>query len=164
MKWEEPSWVLSWIDWGLLDTNAEIVNFYKEMIDFRKAHPVLRSSTHFENKDCVGSGYPDISWHGTKAWQVDLSDEKPILAFLLCGLHARGGTEEDDYIYVAMNMHWETHDFELPKLPEGMSWCIFANTDMQPPDDILRVGHEIVIENQSEFILGPRSVVILVGR
>jgi glycogen operon protein len=115
-----------------LDTNAEIVNFYKEMIDFRKAHPVLRSSTHFQNEDYVGSGYPDISWHGTKAWQVDLSDKRPILAFLLCGLHARGGTEEDDYIYVAMNMHWETNDFELPKLPEGMSWCVFVNTDMQP--------------------------------
>jgi glycogen operon protein len=155
---------LSWIDWGLLDTNAEIVNFYKKMIDFRKAHPVLRSRTHFQNKDYVDSGYPDISWHGTKAWQTDFSDERPILAFLLCGLHARGGTEKDNYLYVAINMHWETHIFELPTPPEGMSWYIFANTDMQPPKDISEVGDEVIAENQSEFVVAPRSVVILVGK
>jgi len=155
---------LSWIDWGLLDTNAELVNFYKRMIAFRKAHSVLRSSTHFQNKDYVGSGYPDMSWHGTEAWQVDYSDDRPIIAFLLCGLHARGGTEKDNYIYVAMNMHWETHGFELPKLPEGMLWHVFVNTDMQPPEDILEVGREVMIENQFEFAVGPRSVVILVGK
>jgi len=155
---------LSWIDWGLLDTNAELVNFYKRMIAFRKAHSVLRSSTHFQNKDYVGSGYPDMSWHGTEAWQGDYSDDRPIIAFLLCGLHARGGTEKDKYIYVAMNMHWETHGFELPKLPEGMLWHVFVNTDMQPPEDILEVGREVMIENQFEFAVGPRSVVILVGK
>ena len=157
---------LSWIDWGLQasPSNAEIVNFYKKMIDFRRVHPVLRSSTHFQNKDYVGSGYPDISWHGTKAWQMDLSDERPILAFLLCGLHARGGIEKDNYIYVAMNMHWETHSFELPKLPEGMSWHVFANTDMQPPEDISEVGREVIVENQSEFVVASRAVVIMVGK
>ena len=155
---------LSWIDWTLLDTNAEIVDFYKKMIAFRKAHQVIRSSSHSENKDYIDSGYPDISWHGTKAWQVDPSDERPIIAFLLCGLYAEDGTEEDNYIYVAMNMHWEANTFELPKLPEGMSWHVFANTDMQPPDDIQEVGHEVMVEDQSAFLLGPRTVVVLVGK
>jgi len=154
----------SWIDWSLLDTNAEIFNFYKKIIAFRKAHPVLRNKTHFRNEDYVGSGYPDISWHGPKAWNIDYSDERPIVAFLLCGRHAREGTEEDNYIYVAMNMHWEPRNFEIPALPEGMLWHVFANTDLQPPYDVAEVEHEIEVENQSEFLLGPRSVVILVGK
>ena len=111
---------ISWINWELLDTNAEIFRFYKNMIAFRKAHPVLRGKIHFQGKDYVGSGYPDISWHGAKAWEVDHSDDRPIIAFLLCGLHAREGTEKDNYIYVAMNMHWDTHVFKLPQLPEGL--------------------------------------------
>ncbi len=154
----------SWIDWSLLDTNAEILNFFKKMIAFRKAHPVLRNKTHFRNEDYVGSGYPDISWHGSKAWNIDYSDERPIVAFLLCGRHARGGVEEDNYIYVAMNMHWDPHNFEIPALPEGMLWHVFANTDVQTPYDIAEVDHEVEVENQSEFLLGPRSVVILVGK
>jgi isoamylase len=154
----------SWIDWSLLNTNAEILNFFEKMIAFRKAHPVLRNKTHFRNEDYVGSGYPDISWHGPKAWNIDYSDEKPIVAFLLCGRHARGGTAEDNYIYVAMNMHWESRSFEIPALPEGTLWHVFTNTDIQPPHDIAEVGHEVEVENQSEFLLGPRSVVILVGK
>lgn len=155
---------ISWINWELLETNAEIFRFYKNMIAFRIAHPALRGNMHFQGKDYVGSGYPDISWHGTKAWQVDSSDDRPIIAFLLCGLHASEGTEADNYIYVAMNMHWETHVFELPQLPEGLGWHIFANTDMQSPEDISEVGHEVEAENQSEFTVGARSVVIMVGK
>ncbi len=155
---------ISWIDWELLETNAEIFRFYKNMIAFRNAHLALRGKIHFQGKDYVGSGYPDISWHGTKAWQVDSSDDRPIIAFLLCGLHAREGTETDNYIYVAMNMHWETHVFELPQLPEGLEWHIFANTDMQMPEDISEVGHEVKVENQSEFMVGARSVAIMVGK
>ena len=149
---------ISWLDWSLLDSNAELLNFYKKMITFRMAHPVLKSRTHLQNKDYANSGYPDISWH------VDSSDERPIIAFLLCGMHARGGTEIDDYIYVVMNMHQEAYESEIPKLPEDMSWYVFANTDMQPPEDIFGVGYEAMIENQLEFTASPRSVVILVGR
>ncbi|MDQ1318425.1 MAG: isoamylase [Candidatus Poribacteria bacterium] len=155
---------ISWIDWTLLDTNAEIFNFYKKMIAFHNSHPVLRSNRHFQNIDYMGSGYPDISWHGNKAWNVDDSNREPVIAFLLCGLHARGGTSKDDYVYVAMNMHWEPHSFELPKPPESLSWHVFANTDKIPPEDIWEVGQEVMIENQSEFIVGPRSIVILVGK
>ena len=155
---------ISWIDWTLPNTNAEIFNFYKKMIAFHNSHTVLRGNKHFQNKDYVGSGYPDISWHGPKAWYMDNSNGEPVIAFLLCGLHARGGTSKDDYIYVAMNMHWESHSFELPKPPEGLSWHVFANTDKLPPEDIWEVGQEVMLEDQSEFVVGPRSVVILVGK
>jgi glycogen operon protein len=70
----------------------------------------------------------------------------------------------DDFIYVAMNMHWEMHGFELPQLPEGMAWHIFANTGMPSPEDIFEPGKEPLIDNQHEVLLGPRSIIILVGR
>ncbi|HQJ16304.1 MAG TPA: alpha amylase C-terminal domain-containing protein, partial [Candidatus Omnitrophota bacterium] len=155
---------ISWIDWSQLDKNRELFNFFKKMIAFRKAHPVLRSSGHFKNRDYMGSGFADITWHGQKAWNVDWSAESRMLAFLLCGMHAKGGTVDDNSIYVAMNMHWEMHGFELPKLSHHMQWYVFANTDAQPPFDIWEPGKEVRIENQNEFLVGPRSVVILVGK
>lgn len=155
---------INWLDWNLLGKNADLFRYAKKIIHFRLVHPVLRSRYHFQNCDYVGSGYPDISFHGTRAWHADWSGTSRIFAFLLCGKHAKQGTFHDDYIYVAMNMYWEALDFELPRLPEGMRWHVFANTSMPPPEDINEIGKESVLENQYNFFVGPRSVIVLVGR
>ncbi|MDD5254946.1 MAG: alpha amylase C-terminal domain-containing protein, partial [Candidatus Omnitrophica bacterium] len=155
---------ISWIDWGLMEANKELLNFFKKMIAFRRAHPVLRNRTHFQNRDYMGSGYADISWHGTKAWYADWSSNCLTLAFMLCGKHAKEGRAKDNNIFVAMNMHWEMHGFELPKLPAGTNWHVFANTDALPPHDIWEPNKEVRLDNQHEFLVGARSVVVLVGK
>lgn len=155
---------LNWLDWNLLEKNADLFNFSKNCIAFRKAHPVLRNQWHFQNRDYMGSGYADITWHGNQAWNADWSDSSRTLAFMLCGKHAKQGNAEDSYIYVAMNMHWEAHWFELPQLHPGMSWRVFANTGVTPPQDSWEPGTEPVLENQSGLLIGDRSLAILVGK
>jgi glycogen operon protein len=155
---------ISWLDWELLNNNNEIFEFFKKIIAFRKAHPVLKSKSHFENRDYVGSGYPDISWHGTTTWQPDISDFNRTLAVMFCGKHANRGTIIDNYIYSALNMHWEMHGFELPKLPEGLKWHVFSNTAMRPPEDIWTNGNEKLLEDQSKILVDSKSVIILVGK
>lgn len=154
---------LSWLDWNLQTKNSEILEFAKHCIAFRRSHPVLRNPNHFRNQDYVGSGYADITWHGTKAWNVDWSEGNRAIAFLLCGKHAKRGTIEDNYIYVAMNMHWQTQWFEIPGLPPSLHWHVFANTGAIFPSSYLP-GTEPVLENQSGLLVGDRSVVILVGK
>lgn len=153
---------ITWMDWSLLSTNADLFRFAKNCIAFRKAHPVLRNRYHFQNRDYVGSGYPDISWHGTRAWYADWSGNA--IAFMLCGKHAKEGTMPDDYIYVALNMHWESLWFEIPGLPPGMQWHVSANTGAPAPHDSWELGKEPALENQQGLLIGDRSVVILVGR
>jgi glycogen operon protein len=155
---------LNWLDWTLLETHADLFRFFKHCIAFRKAHPVLRNWSHFQNVDYVGSGYADITWHGTQAWNADWSASSRTLAFMLCGKHAKGGTIKDNFIYVAMNMHWEAHWFEIPGLPEGINWHIFANTGAIPPEDSWEPGTEPVLENQNGLLIGDRSLAILVGK
>jgi glycogen operon protein len=155
---------ISWIDWALLKTDGELFEYVKKMIALRRSHPVLRSRSHFQNRDYVGSGFADITWHGTQAWNADWSGESRMLAFMLCGRHAKGGTVKDNSMYVAMNMHWEMHGFELPKLHDWMAWHVFANTDAVSPHDIWEPGKEVYLQNQNEFLVGPRSVVVLIGK
>ncbi|HXV96965.1 MAG TPA: glycogen debranching protein GlgX [Anaerolineae bacterium] len=155
---------LSWLDWTRLEANADLFRFFKNCIAFRKAHPVLRSKTHFSNQDYVGSGYADITWHGTHAWNADWSGTNRSLAFMLCGQHAKGGTVVDNYIYVAMNMYWETLPYTLPGLPAGMKWHVFVNTGASSPEDSWQPGSEPSLEDQTRFLVGGRSVVILVGK
>lgn len=153
---------LNWLDWTLLERNADIFDFVKNCIAFRKAHPVLRNRYHFQNRDYVGSGYADISWHGTQAWNADWSESSSTLAFMLCGKHAKEGTVQDNYIYVAINMHWEAHWFDIPGLGDGMQWHVFANTGA--PQGSWQPGTEPVLSEQHGILLGDRSVVILVGK
>jgi len=155
---------LNWLDWSLVDINADIYRFFSACIYFRKAHPILRNKDYFQYRDYMGSGFPDISWHGTQAWNPDWSEGSRTLAFMLDGKHARSGSVEDDSVYVAMNMHWEGHDFEVPGLPDGKRWHVFANTGAQSPEDAWSLGMEPLVSDPSKFFLGPRSVAILVSK
>ncbi|GGA53073.1 glycogen debranching protein GlgX [Okeania sp. KiyG1] len=155
---------LNWLNWEFLKTNAELFRFVKNCIAFRKAHPVLRNRNHFRNQDYIGSGYADITWHGTQAWNADWSESCRTIAFMVCGKHAKEGKQPDNYIYVAMNMHWETQWFNIPGLPQGMQWHVFANTACPSPEDAWEPGTEPVLGNQQGLLVGDRSVVILVGK
>jgi glycogen operon protein len=155
---------LSWFDWRGVDHEADMLRFVRLAIDFRQAHPVLRRRHHFQHQYTEESGYPDISWHGTEAWNPDWSENSRTLALLLCGENVAPGEEMDDYIYVSMNMHWQKHAFELPRLPAGRRWHRFMDTSLAPPREIVAPGTEAPLRDQEQVLLGPRSVVILVGR
>ena len=155
---------LNWLNWTLVEKNADLFQFTKNCIAFRQAHPVLRGNEFFCNEDYTGSGYADITWHGTQAWHADRSDSNRVIVFMLCGKYVRGGTEVDNALYIAMNMHWETLSFELPGLPEGVKCHVFANTSAAPPEDSWEPGTEPVLEDQNRFLVGSRSVVILVSK
>ncbi|MDB5240902.1 MAG: glgX [Spirosoma sp.] len=155
---------LNWFNWVQKETNADLFNFARRMIHFRRQHPVLRSQLFFQYWDSVGSGLPDISFHGTKAWNCDRSPGSRSFAFLLDGDHAKQGIVKDNTMYVAINMYWEGLHFELPVLPSETKWYLFANTDMPSPGDIYEPGSEVLLSNQSEFLVGSRSIVILIRK
>jgi isoamylase len=155
---------LNWLDWSLLDKNADIYYFAQRITRFRRAHPVLRSRTHFQHRDYVNSGYPDISFHGTQAWHADFSASSRCLAFMLDGAHAKSGTIEDDTVYVAMNSYWDALYYELPALPNGRNWYLAVNTDMPMGQDIYDIGKEPKLDDQGRFLVGGRATVILIGK
>jgi glycogen operon protein len=154
---------ISWLDWSYLEKNKDIFQYFKKMIAFRKKHPILRKN----NMTCnyLKSGYPELSWHGTKAWFADSSYSSRTLGMLLVGEENPNikGSEET-FIYVGLNMHWEAHYFELPKIKEGFYWHCFANTGLDYPDDINEVGHEKYLIEQDKIEILERSVVILEGK
>jgi isoamylase len=160
---------LNWFDWTRLESEADMFRFFRHCIQFRRAHHVLRNRYYFQHKETGGSGYPDISWHGIEAWSPDWSDGSRTLAFMLNGRAANGQTAKEAeqssaFIYMAMNMHWQGHVFELPRLPIGRYWRRFVDTNHLEPEDIVEPGQEVLLHDQEHKYLGPRSVVVLVGR
>jgi len=152
---------LNWLDWSLLERNADLFRFTRSCIRFRHAHPILRAREHLRGHSCERSRYPDISWHGTQAWRVDWGGN--VLAALLAG-RPKDDSPSDDFIYVVMNMHWDGLSCELPALPEGTQWHVFVNTSVPSPGDVSEPGEEPALGDQRSFLMGGRSVAILVGR
>lgn len=154
---------LNWLDWSHLEDNSGLFRFFRYTIAFRKAHPILRQRPYPRSKE--RSVYPDVSWHGIQAWNADWGDYALTLAYMVGGQqNGTDGTTHDEYIYVAMNMHWEAHSYEIPRLPETMRWYLFADTGTTPPDDIWQPGTEPLLNDQEHLLMEPRSVVILVGK
>jgi isoamylase len=146
---------VSWLDWGLRDKNPDLFRFFSRLIRFRKAHAALRRVTFFEDER---RGPPPVVWHGTKRGKPDWTTESRVVALHLL----RNRTDED--IYIAVNGHWEAKDFELPVVGPGRRWRLFVDTNRDPPEDIAEPGAELPIPPLPSLRLGPRSLVVLVGR
>jgi isoamylase len=142
----------SWVDWSLLERNADLFRFTQRLIQFRKAHPSLRRRTFLEDEV-----RPPLAWHGTKLGKPDWTGESRTLGAHL--LAANG----DEPIYVIVNAHWEAKTFELPKPWPGSAWCRFVDTSLSPGEDALEPGGETPVA-AGRYDAGPRSVVVLVGR
>jgi glycogen operon protein len=151
---------LGWMNWADISRNADLLRFTSLMIQFRREHPVLRSNRFFEHWDRVGSGFPDISFHGTQVWQPDFSGVSRCIAFRLDGAHA---SSPDNTIYVAMNMYWDGLPYELPGPGEGKIWKVAVNTSMPSPHDIYAPAEAPALDNQESVIVGPRSILVLIA-
>jgi glycogen operon protein len=154
----------NWLDWSLTETYAGLLRFVRTLAAFRASQPALRRGEFLTGNDTVGSGYPDVSWHGVQAWKPDWSLASRTIAFLLCGRHSKASGGTPDFIYAAFNMYYQPLDFEIPVLPKGLRWHKFLDTALPEPADICIPGQEPLIENPSTITLGDRSVAVLVGR
>lgn len=114
---------IGWINWETLKKNMDVLQFVKELIEFRKAHKVLHMDHAAKFSDYRSLGCPDVSYHGQSAWKPDEEYFRKQLGIMYWGPYEtkEGGTLEDT-IYVAYNMHWGTHYLGLPRLPQGYEW------------------------------------------
>jgi glycogen operon protein len=143
---------ISWVDWSLLERNADLLRFTRRLVRFRMAHPALRRRTFFEDE-----ARPPVAWHGTKLGKPDWTGESRTL-----GMHLLPA-EGDEAIYVAVNGHWEERTFDLPRLAASRTWRRFVDTSLRPGEDAVEPGEEAPVP-AARYVAGPRSVVVLVGR
>lgn len=113
--------IVSWLDWSRKEKYAEMYQFAKFMIHFRKEHPVLRK--HTEKARC---GFPDISIHNDAPWNESCNSETRCISLMYAG--RKPDQETDDIVYVAVNAYWGDVPLTLPELPAGLIWKIKADT------------------------------------
>lgn len=161
---------ISWVQWKGYKHKDSLFTFTKELISLKKNHKVLRNEQELRVMDYISCGYPDISFHGTKAWCPEYINHCRTLGILLCGNYAvMDDNRVDNFFYFAFNMHWEAHQFDLPDLPKGLAWTMIVVTDAQLEPGLnqninsQQSGRRNLYEKQS-IVLNPRSIAIFMSR
>jgi len=116
---------ISWLNWDDLQKNRDMFEFVKHMTSFRKKHPAI--TRKLEPCSC---GFPDVSFHGQRAWQLDENyDDRTV------GVMFAGRSVDDDVVYIAVNAHWEEGIMHLPQLPDDLCWRVEIDTSHEDSFD-----------------------------
>ncbi|MCI9557799.1 alpha-amylase family glycosyl hydrolase [Candidatus Ventrimonas sp. KK005] len=147
---------ISWLDWGLLEKNRELFEFFKFMIHYRHNHPVIRGKM----PDAI-CGMAPIHTHDVNADIMEIPRDAKTIGVSFAGYDKDQGA--DDLVYVAVNTYWENVEITLPKLHKRGAWYLSVNTY---GDGMGRYCYDEKDEVRIEgsFIMRPRSVAVFTGR
>ena len=128
---------LSWIDWDLQESNESLLDFTRQLIYFRRQHPVFRRRKWFQGRAIRGSDASDITWFnpdGTQMteeqWNVGFT--KAIDIFLngeaIPTPGPQGERVMDDSFLLFFNAHYELLEFLLPPELRERHWVVVIDT------------------------------------
>jgi isoamylase len=130
---------ISWFDWDIQAANQDLLNFVRELIYFRRQHPVFRRRKWFQGQAIHGSDVMDIGWYNPdgsamtqEQWEIGYA--KSIAMFLngnrIPNPGPQGQKMSDDSFLIFFNASTEAIDFTLPTEFQDQLWSLFINTEL----------------------------------
>ena len=129
--------------------------FVKELIGFRRAHPILHTEDALRQMDYISCGYPDLSYHSENAWYGGFEYNSRHLGMMYCEKY----TGTDEFLYIAYNFHPFDQEFALPKLPDQVKWHKVIDTSLEKS-----FIDEAEFEQTRTFCVPARSIIVLIGK
>ena len=145
---------ISWFDWTLVENNADILRFVKELIALRMNRDLPVERLDMTLNELLRR--QPIQWHGIRLNAPDWSHQSHTLAATVLLLGYRS------LLHLIANAYWEPLEFEVPPLEGQKSWRRCVDTYLDPPDDIRRWEDAQILQG-SPCRVQPRSVVILLA-
>jgi isoamylase len=158
---------LTWFDWTAVRREHELVEFFRKAIDFTRRFPVLQNRKYPLGRDLDDDGVDDLTWLapdlGTPRWQ------DPDARTLCYQLDASddGARENDpgvDRLFFILNGDFREQVVKLPPLEAGRRWHRALDTSLPPGPDFADPGAEVPLNPPTEYIVNPRSTVVLLCR
>lgn len=156
---------LSWFDWDLPLGNSDLLDFTRELIYFRKQHPVFKRRKWFQGRAIFGSGVSDVGWFNPDGGdmtqeQWDVGYSKAIGTFLngqeIATPGPQGERIADDSFLLFFNAHYELIEFTLPTKLQDRKWAVVIDTK-----ECRFLTDEIVYTGNQAVPVTERSVVVL---
>ncbi|MSR30311.1 MAG: glycogen debranching enzyme GlgX [Gemmataceae bacterium] len=143
----------SWVDWTLLQKNADFHRFMVLLIKLRKNHSALRRRSFLKDGDIV--------WHGLEPLEPDFSETATFLAFALNGY--RTSRELDRDFFVVFNASQEAKEIRIPVSPTGRIWRRVIDTSLAPPLEIVSTDEGPVVPFLGTYPVGGFSTLVLIS-
>jgi glycogen operon protein len=150
---------ISWFDWTLVEKNADMFRFTRELIALRKRHPALRRGRFLTGRPDKGASRPDVAWHGRNLGEPLWNDGSArLLAFTLAA-----SEPGEETLHVVMNMSDDGLEAPLPEAEPGEKFHVAVDTAAASPADVRPRAAQAPLSGRT-FRVEPRSVVVLEGR
>ena len=154
----------SWFDWGLVEKNAGMVEFFRKAAALPCRYTILQRRKFFIGADLDRDCVPDITWFGTNLDRPAWDD--PECRTLCCRLD--GGEDSSDMgdyqIFMIMNSDWREKKVMLPAPPDGKRWRRVVDTALPEGQEVMEPEAEVALDPAEYYIASPRSTVLLVWR
>lgn len=148
---------VSWLDWNLNTKNTEMLEFVKRAIAFRKEHGVFCRAGEYRMTDYRSCGYPDLSYHSSRAWYGGFEYNSRQLGMMYCGPYAG----EDTWLYIAYNLHPLSQELAIPTPAAGMHWELVLDTSLEKGF----LDEPVALQPEERLRRFPaRSVSVLLGK
>ena len=130
---------LSWMDWSLVDKNADLLAFARKVTTLRTKHPVFRRRRFFEGEPIrSGDEVRDIAWLNPSSRAMTHEDwgesiHKCVAVFLngeaITAPNARGERVVDDSFLLCFNAGEEAVEFVMPPDDYAQEWTVELDTN-----------------------------------
>lgn len=156
---------ISWFNWDLPDDNEDLLNFTRELIYFRRQHPVFRRRKWFQGQAIRGSGVSDIAWFNIDGsemtdgeWEVGYA--KAIAVFLdgnqIPSPGPQGQRISDDSFLLFFNAHYEMIEFTIPPYFDSKKWQVVIDTK-----EPRFIQEDQIVESSQSIPVTERSLIVL---
>ncbi|MER6947972.1 glycogen debranching protein GlgX [Nonomuraea sp. NPDC000554] len=166
---------IAWIDWSVLHTESDLLQFVRSLSRLRREHPVFQRRRFFQGRH-PEDGKRDLVWLTPGGREMTAGDwhtgyAKSLIVYLngeaITEPGPRGERIVDDSFLLLINAHHEDMTFTLPGEEFGASWLPVLDTnddsfaDDRLPDEKRPAGALVAVTSRSIQVLRqPRQVVV----
>jgi glycogen operon protein len=154
---------VSWLDWGLAETERDLLQFTQTLADLRRYHPVFRRRRFFRgHPQATGGETGDLVWltpTGQEMTQDDwaASDAKSLGVFLngeaISEPDPRGEKITDAKFLLLFNAHSHSRTFTLPDARLAAGWQVVIDTALRDTAAALTPKSELEVSGRAVIVL-----------
>ncbi|ACK70687.1 glycogen debranching enzyme GlgX [Gloeothece citriformis PCC 7424] len=156
---------LSWINWEFVEQKAQLLDFTRQLIYFRRKHPVFQRRRWFQGRPIYGKTINDLGWFNPdgsemteEQWPIDFA--KAIAVFLngkeIPRVGFQGQRIIDQSFILFFNAHWEELDFYLPEGLQSQEWRALIDTTKPT-----FIEEGMIYKGTQNVIVQGRSIIVL---
>jgi glycogen operon protein len=159
---------ISWVDWSLLKSEDDLLEFTRSLVALRQRHPVLRQRAFFLGRPVDDGGLKDLAWftpEGREMTDEDwFSTSCQTVGMYLAGdairtRGPRGERIEDDSFLLILHAGAEDRRFCLPGAPWSSAYELVLDTADGAPallrgsKSTHRAGESLTVSGRSVLLL-----------